>query len=119
LKPETQKLKTAKALLDMVSLKRFERSKAVERLERLERTDPRFERSKAVERLERRERVPFALERRFQLEKAVPKLLNRAYSALSFPKSMLALVRPGTGDVRAYTGHFLEDTRSMAFPSGS
>jgi len=44
----------------------------------------RFERSKAVERLERRERVPFALERRFQLEKAAPKLLNRAYSALFF-----------------------------------
>jgi hypothetical protein len=35
--------------------KRFERSKAVERLERLERTDPRDERSEAVERLERLE----------------------------------------------------------------
>jgi hypothetical protein len=49
LETRNQKLKTAKALLDMVSLKRFERSKAVERLERLERTDPRIERSKAVE----------------------------------------------------------------------
>jgi hypothetical protein len=37
--------------------KRFERSKAIERLERLERTDPRDERSKAVERLKRLERA--------------------------------------------------------------
>jgi hypothetical protein len=33
--------------------KRFERSKAIERLERLEQTDPRGERSGAIERLER------------------------------------------------------------------
>ena len=39
-------------------VKRFERSKAIERLERLERTDPRNERSEAVERLERLELVP-------------------------------------------------------------
>jgi len=45
----------------------------------------RFERSKAVERLERAGTgFPFALERRFQLEKAAPNLLNRAYSALFF-----------------------------------
>jgi hypothetical protein len=35
--------------------KRFERSKAIERLERLERTDPRDERSEAIEQLERLE----------------------------------------------------------------
>ena len=39
--------------------KRFERSKAIEQLERLERTNPRDERSRAVERLESLERDPF------------------------------------------------------------
>jgi hypothetical protein len=36
---------------------RFEQSKAIERLERLERIGPRGERSKAIERLERLERL--------------------------------------------------------------
>ena len=40
-----------------VSLKRLERSKAVERLKRLERTGPRGKRSEAIERLERFEHV--------------------------------------------------------------
>jgi hypothetical protein len=50
-----------------VSLKRFERSIAIERLERLERTDPRDERSQGVERLERA--LGFARERPFTPKK--------------------------------------------------
>ena len=47
----------------------------MERLERLERTGPHGERSETVEHLERLERgFLFALERRFQLEKAASKL---------------------------------------------
>jgi hypothetical protein len=42
------------------------------------------DRRRAVERLEPLEQASFALELPFQLEKAAPKLLNRAYSALFF-----------------------------------
>jgi hypothetical protein len=64
-------------------LGRFERSEAIERLERLERTDPVLNGAKRLNdwNIWNGLRLP---ERRFQHEKAAPKLLNRAYSKLFF-----------------------------------
>jgi hypothetical protein len=99
---------------------RFEQSKAIERLERLERIGPRGERSKAIERLERLERLEPAtaslmsdvpgdqggrwrlargiaslLERLFQSQKATAKRFNDAVLQNHIEES-----RPCTGRTR-------------------
>jgi hypothetical protein len=51
------RLGTLERLEPAVSLKRFERSAAIERLERLERTDPRDERSACPEHREASRRI--------------------------------------------------------------
>jgi hypothetical protein len=96
----------------MVSLKRFELSAcperpeasrriAIERLERLELTGPMVNGAKRWNGWNHWDRLRLRESGGFQLEKAAPKLLNRAHSAL--PKSMPCAGRPGGGcqDIQA------------------